>query len=138
MAPSKTPVHIDPADEARQLATLFDNLSLALDDFRLNDHDPPLSSKDAARLKKEADALEDLSHYFTAQAIGATLQKIQPDLENIKALTKEAKEQVAKLNEISKVFTIAGAALSLGKVIITGDPVSILASAEAFAQTVVA
>jgi len=70
------PVPIDPAAEAGQLADLFNSLSQALDDFRLGDRIPPLPADQLARLKDEAQALEDRAHFFTAQAIGATLQSI--------------------------------------------------------------
>ena len=94
MAAPTGPVPIDQAAEAGQLVDLFNNLSQALDDFRLADHTPPLATDELARLKDEAQALEDRAHYFTAQAIGATLQSIQPDLANIKAVTAQAKTQV--------------------------------------------
>jgi len=75
-------------------------------------------------------------NYFTAQAIGATLQAIQPDLANIKAVTTEAKQQLGVLNDVSKVISIATSALSLGTAIAAGNPVSIAAAADALAQTV--
>jgi uncharacterized phage infection (PIP) family protein YhgE len=135
MTPPAVPVPIDPADEAGQLADLFNNLSQALDDFRLADHDPPISTDQLARLKDEAQSLEDRAHYFTAQAIGATLQSIQPNLAKIKADTAQAEAQLGKLNDISKVITIATSVLSLGTAIAAGNPLSIVAAANALAET---
>jgi succinate dehydrogenase/fumarate reductase flavoprotein subunit len=129
-------VQIDPAAEATQLANLFNRLSRAVDDFRLDDHDPPIPADQLARLKDEAQALEDRAHHFTAEAIGATLQSIQGDLAQIKAVTAQAKEQLAKLNEVSKVISIATSVLSVGTAIAAGNPASILAAAQALAQAV--
>ena len=126
---------IDPAAEAGQLADLFNGLSQALDDFRLDDHNPPIPGDQLARLKDEAQALEDRAHYFTAQAIGATLQSIQPNLANIKAVTTQAKNQLGVLNDVSKVISIATSALSLATAIAAGNPGSIATAATALAQT---
>jgi len=135
MAPPAAAVPIDPAAEAGQLADLFNSLSQALDDFRLGDRVPPIPDDQLARLKDEAQALEDRAHYFTAQAIGATLQSIQSDLTNIKAVTAQAKAQLVVLNDVSKAISIATSALSLGTAIAAGNPASIAAAAEALAQT---
>lgn len=102
MASSTTTAPIDPAAEANHLADLFNDLSQALDDFRLADHDPPISPGDVSRLKDEAQALEDRAHYFTADAIGETLQSIQPNLTQIKGLTAEAGQQLNTLTNVSK------------------------------------
>ncbi len=135
MATLATPIQIDAAAEAGQLADLFNDLSQALDDFRLADHSPPISADKLARLKDEAQGMEDRAHYFTAEAIGATLQSIQPDLAKIKAMTAQAKAQVGKLKNVSKVISIATSALSLGTAIAAGNPLSIAAAAEALLQT---
>ena len=127
---------MDPAAEAGILVDLFNDFSQSLDDFRLGDFNPPLPADLMARLKDEAQAMEDRAHHFTAQAIGATLQAIQPDLANIKAVTAEAKEQLGQLNDVSKVISIATSVLSLGTAIAAGNPISIAAAADALAQTV--
>ena len=136
MAAPAGPIEIDPAAEAGQLADLFNNLSQAVDDFRLADHDPPLTTDQMSRLKDEAQALEDRAHHFTAEAIGATLQSIQSDLGSIKAVTTDAKNQLAVLNDVSKAISIATSALSLGTAIAAGNPLSIASAAQALAQTI--
>jgi hypothetical protein len=138
MALPSPPVPIDAAAEAGQLADLFNSLSQALDDFRLADHTPPVPADQLARLKDKAQAMEDRAHFFTAQAIGETLQSVQPDLANIKAVTAQAKTQVTVLNDVSKVISIATSALSLGTAIAAGNPASIVAAAGALAQTLAA
>jgi hypothetical protein len=135
MASRPIPVLIDPAVEAGELADLFNSLSQAVDDFRLGDGiSPDTPREQLARLKDEAQALENRAHYFTAQAIGATLQSIQPDLAKIKAVTADAKAQVDILNDVSRVISIATAGLSVGTAIAAGNPLSIAAAAEAFIQ----
>jgi predicted trehalose synthase len=134
MVSPSTPVPIDPAAEAGQLADLFNDLSQALDEFRLADHNPSIPADQLSRLKDEAQALEDRAHYFTAQAIGATLQSIQPDLANIKAVTAQAKTQVGVLNDVSKVISIATSALGLGTAIAAGNPMAIAAATNGLVQ----
>lgn len=124
---------IDPAAEANQLANLFYSLSQAVDDVRLGGTLTDATPADLGRLKDEAQALDDRAHYFTAQAIGATLQKIQPDLAKIKAITAQAKTQLGTLNTVSKAIGIATAGLGLGAAIATGDPASIAAAANTLA-----
>ncbi len=130
-------VAVDPAAEAGRLADLFNDLSQAVDEFRLSDQDPPLTGYQMARLKDEAQALEDRAHYFTAEAIGATLQSIQPELANIKAVTSQAQAQLKVLTNISKAIAIATSALSLATAIAAGNPSSIGAAAKALAETLV-
>lgn len=132
MSPSETPVPIDQDAEARQLADLFANLSQALNNFRRSD--PHLTSAQSDHLKKKAGALQDLSIHFTAEAIGATLQEIQPNLEHIKTLTTEAENQVAQLKDISKVLSIAASVFSLGMAL-APQPASVVAAIDTLEQT---
>jgi hypothetical protein len=127
---------IDPATEANNLANLFYGLSQALDDFRLN---PPAGTppEQLGQLKDEAQALDDRAHYFTGQAIGATLQAIQNNLAQVKGVTADATAQVGRLNDVSKIISIATAGLALGASIASGNPVSILSNAQALAQALV-
>ncbi len=124
---------IDQAVQANELAILFNALSQAVDDFRLNFR-PPLQSEEMSRLKDEAQALEDCAHYFTAQAIGATLAQIAPGLDSIKRTTAEATKQVGNLTNISRTIAIVTTALSLGTAIAAGNPASIGAATEALSQ----
>jgi len=135
MVPRATSTPIDPATEAGKMADLFNDLSQALDDYRLADHVPPLSTDQLARLKDEAQALEDRAYYFTAEAIGTTLQSIQSDLDNIEAVTAKAKTQVGVLDDVSKIISIATSALNLGTAIAAGNPASILAALNGLAET---
>ena len=138
MPPERITDTIDPAAEAGELADLFHTLSQSLDEYRLGD-DIPADTPPAqlALLKRQAQEMEDLSHGFTALAIGATLQSIQPDLAKIKAVTKEAKTQLGHLKTVSKVISIATAGLSVGTAIVSGNPLSIGKAVEDFGKEVV-
>lgn len=122
MSPGTLSDPIDPASEAGELADLFHALSQAVDDYRQRaDLPPEITSEQRALLKRQAQELEDLSHHFTAEAIGATLQSIQADLAKIKGVTAEAKAQLGKLKTVSKVIRIATAGVSLGTAIASGN-----------------
>jgi hypothetical protein len=127
-------ITIDPAAEAGQLADLFNDLSDAVDEFRLSNQNPPLTSQETSRLKDEAQMLEDRAHYFTAEAIGATLQSIQPNLSQIKLVTAEACDQLETLDKVSRVISIATSALNLATAIAAGNPSSIFAAATALGE----
>jgi ABC-type transporter Mla subunit MlaD len=133
MAPSPCPAPFDQAAEANALANRFYELSDAVDDFRLAPRDPRLDDLRAGRLKDEAQALENRAHYFTAKAIGATLDAIQAELGDIKTLTKQVKQQVEALDDVDKVINIVTSALSLGTAIAAGDPGSIASAVKALA-----
>ena len=134
MAASTNP--IDPAAEANNLANSFYQLSQAVDSFRFATRNPPLSAIQAGQLKDESQALDNRAHYFTAQAIGATLQSIQANLANIKTLTAQAQQQVQNLNDVDKVLKIVTSALTLGTAIAAGNVPSILSAANALAGVV--
>ncbi len=124
---------IDPAAEANALADRFNDLSQAVDEFRLG-FEPPLRNEQMSQLKDVSQALEDCAHHYTAVAIGATLQAIQPDLEKIKLVTEQAAAQLAKLNNIERGITLATLALSLGTAIAAHDPATIIAAVQAFSH----
>lgn len=127
---------IDPVAEANNLANSFYALSQAVDNFRFATKNSPLTDIQAGQLKDESQALDNRAHYFTAQAIGATLQAIQSDLANIKTLTAQAQQQVQNLNDVDKVIKIATSVLSLGAAIAAGNVACILSNAEALAGAI--
>lgn len=132
------PVANDPiVAEANHLAGLFAECSQAVDDYRLSVVPAP-SREDMARLKDEAQALDDRAHYFTAEAIGATLAAIQPDLDRIKIVTGQAVEQLQHLNSVAEGIQLATSVLSLGVAIAAGDPATIAAATVALAKLLAA
>jgi len=127
---------IDPAAEANNLANCFYALSQAVDNCRFAARTPPLTALQAGQLKDESQALDNRAHYFTAQAIGATLQSIQPDLANIKTLTAQAAQQVKGLQDADKVIKIVTSALTVGTAIAAGNVTTILSAAQALAAAI--
>ena len=135
MASPTTPAPFDPAAESRRLSKLFDDLSEKVDAFRLSlPADTP--KEQLALLKGGAQSLEDQSHFFTAAAIGATLESIRDDLAQIKSVTAQAAEQLGVLTVVAKAIAIAGCAVDLGHAILGGDPGAILNAAEVLAKNV--
>ena len=132
-----TTLTIDTAAQANLLANQFYSCSAAVDAFRLNCN-PPLPADQMAQLKLKADALSDQAYAFTADAIGATLATIQPDLDKIRTVTGQAADQLNHLNEVSEVITMATAVFDLGVAIASGNPGSILGAGETLAQLVAA
>jgi hypothetical protein len=125
-------IPVDLAAAAAELADVFNDLSNVLDEFRIANLAPD-TPRDK-EIKAHAQALEDQSHRFTAESIGAALQSIQADLANIKTVTRQAKDQLKSLNDFSKAVCIATAAVGLGAAIAAGKPDSILSAADALRQ----
>jgi rhamnose utilization protein RhaD (predicted bifunctional aldolase and dehydrogenase) len=125
----------DAADAAGRLADHFNDLSNQADTLAISQADTATPDQ-VANLKTQAQALEDLSHHFTADAIGETLRQIQGDLDNITSVTQQAKDQLGTLNDVSKAISILASAVSLGTAIASGNPGGILSAADSLAQTV--
>jgi hypothetical protein len=111
----------DTAEQARELATLFLDLSKAVDQFR-HDHKGELNVTVRAQLIKQAKQLNDFSDDFTAEAIRVTLLAIQHDLDKIRGVTTDAKQAVKTIQKIEKVTAIVSAGVALGSAIVAGDP----------------
>lgn len=129
------PTPPDVAAEARELAAQFLQLSMAVDQFR-HDHFPELTPELRARLKDQAQHLDDLSDHFTAVAIGVTLLAIQDDLDNIRSVTAQARQAVRTIQKIEKVASIVSAGVALGAAIFAGDPGNIAAATKALVVAV--
>lgn len=112
-------VQIDQAAESAAIAESFFRLSQAVEQFRINA--AGLSEADKERLDAESQMLEIRANFFNAQSIGATLQSLQPSLENLKKVTADAKTSLEKLKSIENVIAIATAGVALGAAIAAGD-----------------
>jgi len=115
---------IDPAQQARELAQIFFNLSNAVDDFRLRNFSS-LSPAQQQQLKDQAQALDTRAQQFVAAALAAILQAVQPHLAGIKQATKDAQDALAHLDDIAKGMAIVDAAVALVGSIASGDVGSI-------------
>jgi hypothetical protein len=111
---------IDPVKQAEELAQIFFQLSNAVDGFRLNNYGR-LSPADQQRLKDQAQALDTRGQQYTADALGAILQGIQPHLVNIQKATQDAQDALAHLNAVAKGLAIVDSAVALVGSIVAGD-----------------
>jgi hypothetical protein len=125
----------DVVQQARDLASRFFQLSMAVDQFR-DDHFLELTPEMRGRLKDQAQHLDDLADHYTATAIGATLLKIQDDLASIGAVTLQAQQAVKRIQKVELVASIVSAGVSLGAAIFAGDPASIVAATNALVAAV--
>jgi len=115
---------IDPVKQAAELAQIFFGLSNAVDDFRLRNFGS-LTPAQQQQLKDQAQALDTRGQQFTADALGAILQAIQPHLADIKQATKDAQDALRQLNDASAGLAIVDAAVALVGAIASGNVGSI-------------
>jgi hypothetical protein len=125
----------DTAAQARQLASQFLQLSMAVDRVRA-DKLTTLSQDDLHRLSDCAQHLDDFAMQFTAQAISATLASIQGSLANIMGATADAKKAIKTAKTIQNVASIAAAAVVLGAAIASGNPATIASAASGLVSSI--
>ena len=122
-----TEIPIDQAAQAGQIADFFEKLSLGLDQYRAA-NTAKLLPEQRQQLADNAQRLAGYSEQFTADAIAATLAKIQDNVANLINATKDAKQAIKTAAAIEKVASIAAAAITLGLSIASGNPGSIATS----------
>ncbi len=132
--PAFPAVQIDPAAEATDIANLFFRLSAQVRQFRIDNAD--LTDDDKERLDVEAQGLQARANFFNAESIGATLQSLQPTLDNLKKVTIDAQTAIARLTNVANVVAIATAGVALGAAISAGDVGSIGAALTTLGQAV--
>ncbi len=108
------------ADQIRQLAQVFTEMSSAVDNYRTQ-HFDELDTAERLRLEQLFQELCDLHDDFTALAIQNTLDGIQSDLNHVVEVTTEAKQSLAHLNTIAEITKLVSATLELGAAISSGD-----------------
>jgi hypothetical protein len=117
----------DTADQARQLAQLFLQLSMGVDQYRAAH--PELDPDQRRQLADIAERLDDFSEQFSAQESAALLAGIQGNLANIVKATKDAQQAVKTIAKIERVIAITAAAVTLGAAIASGNPSTIASAA---------
>jgi len=124
------------ADQARELAQAFRDMSVAIGDFRFANWDQ--------LTKGQRDSLEDaewtlLNHSsdFITQAVGLTLNDVHGSLKRIEDAAAQAAKAVSTIKTIKKVIDITAAMVKLGAAIATENP-SAIASATGDVFTTVA
>lgn len=108
------------ADQVRQLADLFTEMSSTVDDYRAQ-HFDQLDPEERLRLEQLFQELCDLHDQFTALAIQNTLDAIESDLGQIVSVTGEAQRSIAHLNTIAEITKLVSATAALGSDIAVAD-----------------
>jgi hypothetical protein len=115
------------ANQARDLAQSFRNVSVSLGEYRFANWD--LLTKTQRDTIEDAEwTLLNYSSDFVTQAVGLTLDDAKASLKNIQDATAKAKQAVETIKTIKKVVVIAGAVIKLGAAIVCENP-GLIASA---------
>jgi len=112
------------ADQARDLASAFHDMSVAVGNFRFGNWDD-LKKSDRALLESVQWTLLNYSSDFTATAISLTLDDLQGTLQSIQDATAKATTAINRIKLVDKVLRIASAAAGLGAAIVSGHPEAI-------------
>ena len=110
----------DAAETARQLADLFAQAAKAIDDYRAQ-HLKQLTPQQRMDLEEAIGKIDDVHDECTADAIAATLESIQSDLDRIAGVTAQAQQALQHLETVEKVTKIASAVAELGAAIMSGN-----------------
>jgi hypothetical protein len=124
---------MDNFEAADQLARVFYALAAAVDDFRTFNWGQ-LGDSAKASLQARVNLFTDRAHQYTAEALAAILQDIQPHLDNIKQASADAKAKLRGLQDVAKGFAIIGALADLSEAIVTHDWGSVAAKIDAIVQ----
>jgi len=109
------------ADQARELACAFRQLSVALGDYRFQ-HWAALSKEDRDALESAEWTLLNYSSDCITQAVGLVLHDTQASLAHIQQATAAAQQTVATIQDIKKVITISALAIKLAAALASTDP----------------
>lgn len=124
-------------DDAGQLADLFSELALALDDFRLDEKIRARTTREQlVALKFLAQKLDDQAKILRTDAVLTLWPALEPEIRTIRAAAADAKVQFGLLNDPAAAIAIATAALSAGMSITaeTATPAAVRLAADDFAR----
>jgi hypothetical protein len=108
------------ADQARDLANQYHDLSVSVGDYRF-DHWGDLNVNQRKRLEDLQWTLMNYSSDFTAQAITLTVDDLQNSLTQISSATVKAKNAIKKIALVNKVIVVASSATVLAATILSGN-----------------
>lgn len=121
------------ADDAKELAQCFRDLSVSLGNFRLNNWGN-LSSKERTTIESKEWTLLNYSSDFITEAVGLILDDAEGSLKNIKQATSKAKGAIENIKIAKSIINIATSVIGLGGAIgaatATKDPTGIAAAIE--------
>jgi hypothetical protein len=109
------------ADQARELARAFREVSVQLGNYRFNNWNS-LTPKQRQELEDLEWALLNYSSDLITLAVGLTLDDSKASLDRIQKATTQAKEAIETIKNIKKAIIIAGAVIKLGAAIVTKNP----------------
>lgn len=121
------------AQQARDLANSFYELSKKLGDYRFGNWDN-LTPSQRTKLENIQWTLMNYSSDFTAVAISQTVAELQNTLKNISDATDKMKKAIGNIQSIDKILKVAAAAVTLGASIATGNPIAIVKGLEGVAD----
>ncbi|MFA5924576.1 MAG: hypothetical protein WC856_25360 [Methylococcaceae bacterium] len=109
------------ADQARDLARSFREVSVQLGDYRFKNWNF-LTPKQRQELEDSEWTLLNYSSDLITLAVGITLDDAKASLDRIQEATTQAKEAIETIKNIKKAIIIAGAVIKLGAAIVTKNP----------------
>jgi len=111
---------VTTADQARQLADLFSQMADTVGAYR-DAHYSELAPDERLKLEQQIQQLDDFCDQFTAEAIQATLETIQGDLDRIVSVTRDAGQALKHLTKIAEISSILSSVADLAYDITAAD-----------------
>ncbi len=123
-----------PADDARDLARQFGDLSYAVHVYLIENW-KKLKPRERSLLEAYQWNLLGLSSDLVAQAVTVTLQDLEATLKKINDATTKARSVLKTIKDVQKAVTIVAAAAGLAAAIATGNAGAIVSGVENLAST---
>jgi hypothetical protein len=106
--------------QAQDLANLYTSYADEVRQYK-RDHFDELLPEERTELDTCVQQFEDMHDRFAAQAIAASLQKVEAQLDSIKNITQQACDEVKSLKKLQQVTEIAAAVLGVASSAAAGD-----------------
>ena len=122
------------SDDARELADLCRNSASAIRDY-LRDNFDSSDSPDYQRLKDLAMDLVVHGSAMTTAAVGLAIDEMADDAAELRLVTSEAKESLARLQTVGRVINVAAALVDLAAAIASRNPGGAFKAAKGLRKT---
>jgi len=117
------------ADDAKELARWFRELSVTLGNYRFNNWSK-LSEKERSAIESMEWTLLNYSSDFITQAVWIILDDAQGSFEKLRQATAEAKKAISNIQTIKQVISIATSVIELAAAVMTKNPATIVTAIE--------
>jgi hypothetical protein len=117
------------ADDARHLAVLFAGVAQDVDEYRSR-HLRELTPKLREKLEDAVQQLDDAHDNFTSGALHRTLHEIEDDLDEISAVTTQARQTLKRAKNTSTAAHVAASIAALALAIASANAGAIPAALE--------